>query len=1217
MEKMEQEENNTNLNNTQQQEHEQRTNSTRSPPVASVSSVVSQPRTANIGLPRRRIKWTTEMNVSVLRAYFRSTRDESIISYRQQMYNYFLIDHPELGHITLQNLADRRAAIIRNNLIPTALQEEIRQSVLREILPTNNYQQPQQQNYTNTMAQIETISENIPNQVSEEVQEENTPITQINSPTYLPYSQFGEILDTIKDIFNEAKVKYLDMEQQSRPYLPKQKPCKKTQQITSIVNTEVLPTEIPLNADYDQLIGIIYCSAYTILQTVKLLQQGTPRSNTNRMTGEELNNISRQRNNPKTPRSSEIKPIWQIRLQQKIDEIRKDLGYITSHMNRKTGKRSKHKLRKIERKYKFHTQFDCPNRTIEQIRDTIRQKLTKYTTRLRSYTKSYNRSKHNKLFQTNEKQFYNTIAKPPGSTTTTSNAINIEEIEKFWKAIWSEKRVHNLNATWIQTVNQSVSSPTMNTNTISSNVLKKAIAKLHNWKQPGVDKIHNYYYKYLTTTHPHIIRIFNSIIVNPNVIQPEMCTGITYLKPKCQNPTTASQYRPITCLNTGYKLLTSCLTIIITEFCESNNVLAEEQKGCRQGTRGCKDQLIIDSVIATQALRNKKNLYTAFIDYQKAFDSVPHSWLLETLRIYKINPTIIHCIGCLMNYWKTTLQVREGNKNVTSQPIHIQRGICQGDSLSPLLFCLALNPLSLLLKRSEYGYKLKTSDPYRISHCFYMDDLKLYANTKQRLKSLIQIVETFTIDIQMKFGIDKCRTQNVSRGKYSTSENIFTREGEEIAPLRRDEYYKFLGIKQRITIDHTKQKKETETQFAGRVYDISKSYLNGRNLIKALNTYAIPLLTYTFGILHWSSTDLANMDRKMRTILTKTKHHHPKSSIERINIPRKLGGRGLLNIQMLHDWQIQNLVKYFTMKATTSILYRSIVNADDKLTPLNLKNNSNVTPQTTQNLINSWKSKPLHGKYPNYIYQQHIDLEKTNNWLLFSNLFSETEGFIIAIQDGVIPTKNYRKYIIHDSTITEDKCRRCGTSPETIQHLLNNCTALTANHYKQRHDNVGKIVHAQILKILKISKVTTSYYKYTPQPIIENQKYTIYWDRSILVHNPPETTIPNRPDMIIIDKEEKTARIIDFAVPFDNNIQDTINTKKTKYHQLSEYLKNTQNLKKIDIIPIIISSLGTIPKETTESIEKLNLKTKIITEMQKAVLIRAATIMRETIGERI
>ena len=59
-----------------------------------------------------------------------------------------------------------------------------------------------------------------------------------------------------------------------------------------------------------------------------------------------------------------------------------------------------------------------------------------------------------------------------------------------------------------------------------------------------------------------------------------------------------------------------------------------------------------------------------------------------------------------------------------SQPIQIRRGIFQGDSLSPLLFYIALIPLTNELNRTVCGYHVHGTER-KISHLFYMDDLKL------------------------------------------------------------------------------------------------------------------------------------------------------------------------------------------------------------------------------------------------------------------------------------------------------------------------------------------------------------------------------------------------------------------------------------------------------------------------------------------------------------
>ena len=106
-----------------------------------------------------------------------------------------------------------------------------------------------------------------------------------------------------------------------------------------------------------------------------------------------------------------------------------------------------------------------------------------------------------------------------------------------------------------------------------------------------------------------------------------------------------------------------------------------------------------------------------------------------------------------MKSWKTILRLNHDKGMMTSRPIKIKSGIYQGDSLSPLLFCLALAPLSSLLNKSGYGYDTSHG---KISHLFYLDDLKTYAKNDNEQTGLLKTIKSFSDDIGMEFGLDKC-----------------------------------------------------------------------------------------------------------------------------------------------------------------------------------------------------------------------------------------------------------------------------------------------------------------------------------------------------------------------------------------------------------------------------------------------------------------------------
>ena len=120
----------------------------------------------------------------------------------------------------------------------------------------------------------------------------------------------------------------------------------------------------------------------------------------------------------------------------------------------------------------------------------------------------------------------------------------------------------------------------------------------------------------------------------------------------------------------------------------------------------------------------KTKLSTTWTDYKKAFDSVPHSWMIKCMQIYKINPQIIKLIEKAMELWNTALILQHSEGNIKIPDVKIWCGILQGDGLSPLLFCLALDPLSNLINKQRHGYTpttnlRKSNETGKVTHLVY------------------------------------------------------------------------------------------------------------------------------------------------------------------------------------------------------------------------------------------------------------------------------------------------------------------------------------------------------------------------------------------------------------------------------------------------------------------------------------------------------------------
>ena len=344
-----------------------------------------------------------------------------------------------------------------------------------------------------------------------------------------------------------------------------------------------------------------------------------------------------------------------------------------------------------------------------------------------------------------------------------------------------------------------------------------------------------------------------------------------------------------------YKALTSIITDRTYLHLEDNRLLPNEQKGCKRGSYGCKDQLLVNKMIMEDCKTRKKNLTTSWIDYRKASDSVPHSWIIKTLELYKVSPEIVNFMKVNMKNWKTTLLLRHATGTLTSRLIEIRSGIFQGNSLSPLLICLALAPLSNLLHSTNCGYDIQGK---KINHLFYMDDLKVFGRDSQQQERLLQTVTTFSDDINMKFGLEKCATAEFKRGKLATTTSIRLDVETTIKELQQEDSYKYLGINEADGIQHAKMKEKIRKEYYRRVRLILKSELNAVNRIAAINSLAIPVITYSMNILNWKINDLKRLDTKTRKLLTMYRMHHPKADVDRLYLPRSEGGRGLMQIEL-------------------------------------------------------------------------------------------------------------------------------------------------------------------------------------------------------------------------------------------------------------------------------------------------------------------------------
>ena len=131
---------------------------------------------------------------------------------------------------------------------------------------------------------------------------------------------------------------------------------------------------------------------------------------------------------------------------------------------------------------------------------------------------------------------------------------------------------------------------------------------------------------------------------------------------------------------------------------------------------------------------------------------------------------------------------------------------------------------------------------------------------------MIRIVNKFSDDIGISFGIDKCKKLTIQRGKIVHMENIQLDNGEELKSLELNQQYKYLGFGESLTIDKT-TKSALKNEYFKRLKMILKSELSSKYIFEAVNLYAIPALSYGFLVINWTITELEIIDRETRKML--------------------------------------------------------------------------------------------------------------------------------------------------------------------------------------------------------------------------------------------------------------------------------------------------------------------------------------------------------------
>jgi hypothetical protein len=422
---------------------------------------------------------------------------------------------------------------------------------------------------------------------------------------------------------------------------------------------------------------------------------------------------------------------------------------------------------------------------------------------LRQKSKDY-KKEVNKHARKSEKDFVHQLRNLKSSnpklywqllSTKQSNSVKIDIgqlFDHFAKLSKSEDTDDDISGEFEENVTSDYDDNELNCK-ITELEIRNAIKGLKNGKSAGVDKICNEFIKHSVDKMIPLYMILFNKILDTGSIPSDWSTGL--IVPIYKNKgdiMDTNNYRGITLISCVAKLFTSILNTRLTNFLQDNSVLHENQTGFRKGY-SANDHIFLFKCIIDLFCFKKQKLFCAFIDYQKAFDTVWRAGLWYKLQKSGIlkGSKVYNTITNLYEDIKSCVTVN-GNR---SELFACTVGVRQGENLSPLLFSLYINDLEEYLSNcgnAFVDFKEETCNEFlKLLVIMYADDTVIFSNTAEGLQKALNDLENYCKTWKLK--VNSSKTKVTIFGTRKSKENIynFTYGSEKIEVVHS---FKYLGV---------------------------------------------------------------------------------------------------------------------------------------------------------------------------------------------------------------------------------------------------------------------------------------------------------------------------------------------------------------------------------------------------------------------------------------
>ena len=432
--------------------------------------------------------------------------------------------------------------------------------------------------------------------------------------------------------------------------------------------------------------------------------------------------------------------------------------------------------------------------------------------------------------------------------------------------------------------------------TVTIKDFENALFKLNVNKSPGPDNFHP---KLLKNSAKSLAKPLK-ILFDKTLSEGELPLDfkLAEVRPifKKGSKTTPGNYRPVSLTSIICKVMESFIKKSLNEHLINNNILSKHQYGFVSG-RSTITQLLVTLNEWLFNLDNDIPTDAAYMDFRKAFDSVPHKRLINKLKAYKIDGPILKWIISFLSNRSQYVKLN----NASSSKLKVTSGVPQGSVLGPTLFIYFINDLPIV-----------TNDtPIKI----FADDTKVYngINNDDNVKKLQEAIDSmfeWTQKWLLKFNKEKCKLLHI--GKNNKKNKYFIGTGHQRINLDESDLEKDLGIYIDPNLDFKKHIKNTVKKSSFSSYKILKNFTFKKSniLVPLFKTLVRPILEY--GNVIWANgikkymTKIENVQRRFTKHISGISKLPYEERLKKIKLPsleyRQLRGDMIQVFKIAHNY---------------------------------------------------------------------------------------------------------------------------------------------------------------------------------------------------------------------------------------------------------------------------------------------------------------------------